>query len=148
MQADARDGLGNPSQGTGLFAMGLNRDRRKPHGPLLQGNWRLEHLFALKQALDAFDFVGTQLAERDREIELQLRSLKLHDGEPANGKKHGRVRNASMFDLRTQLFQMCGVDLHHIDGIDVNKFLTRRPSSTNPWRLQSSMSTGLEWRPR
>src|SRR5487761_2314004 len=27
----------------------------------LQGNWRAEHLFALKQALNAFDFIGTQL---------------------------------------------------------------------------------------
>jgi hypothetical protein len=26
----------------------------------LQGNWRAEHLFALKQALDAFDFVGSK----------------------------------------------------------------------------------------
>ena len=32
----------------------------------LQGNWRAEHLFALKQALDAFDFIGTQLAECDQ----------------------------------------------------------------------------------
>lgn len=29
----------------------------------LQGNWRAEHLFALRQAPGAFDFVGTQLAE-------------------------------------------------------------------------------------
>ena len=35
----------------------------------LQGNWRPEHLFALKQALVAFDFVGTQLVEVDHEIE-------------------------------------------------------------------------------
>jgi hypothetical protein len=41
----------------------------------LQGNWRAEHLFALKQALDAFDFIGKRLAERDREIEQQLQSL-------------------------------------------------------------------------
>ena len=32
----------------------------------LQGNWRTEHLFALKQALAAFDFIGTQLAECDQ----------------------------------------------------------------------------------
>jgi transposase len=60
----------------------------------LQGNWRAEHLFALKQALDAFDFVGTQLAECDTEIELQLQRLQVHDGEPAKGKKRGRARNA------------------------------------------------------
>ena len=34
----------------------------------LHGNWRAEHLFALKQALALFDFIGTQLAGCDREI--------------------------------------------------------------------------------
>ena len=71
----------------------------------LHGNWRAEHLFALKQALGAFDFVGTQLADCDREIEQQLQSLQAHDGEPAKGKKRGRARNAPKFDLRTQLFK-------------------------------------------
>ena len=90
----------------------------------LQGNWRAEHLFALKQALAAFDFVGTQLAECDREIEAQLKSLQVHDGEPAKDKKRGgRSRNAPKFDLRTQLFKMCGVDLTRIDSIDVTTAL-------------------------
>ena len=89
----------------------------------LQGNWRAEHLFALKQALDAFDFVATQLAECDREIEQQLLSLQVHDGDPAKGKKRGRARNAPKFDLRTQLFRMCGVDLTRIDGVDVTTAL-------------------------
>ena len=89
----------------------------------LQGNWRGEHLFALKQALAMFDFIGTQLAECDREIEGQLQSLQAHDGEPAQGKKRGRSRNAPKFDLRTQLFKMCGVDLTRIDGIDVTTAL-------------------------
>jgi hypothetical protein len=84
----------------------------------LQGNWRAEHLFALKQALGAFDFVGTQLAECDTEIELQLQRLQVH-----GGKKRGRARNAPKFDLRTQLFQMCGVDLTRIDGVDVTTAL-------------------------
>jgi len=89
----------------------------------LEGNWRAEHLFALKQALDAFDFIGTQLAECDQAIEAQLRHLQTHDGEPAKGKKRGRARNAPKFDLRTQLFKMCGVDLTRIDGIDVTTAL-------------------------
>ena len=89
----------------------------------LQGNWRAEHLFALKQALGAFDFVGTQLAECDAEIELQLQRLQAHEGEPAKGKKRGRARNAPKFDLRTQLFRMCGVDLTRIDGVDVTTAL-------------------------
>jgi transposase len=89
----------------------------------LQGNWRAEHLFALKQALQAFDFVGTQLVECDCEIEAQLQSLQAHQGEPAKGKKRSRARNAPKFDLRGQLFKMCGVDLTRIDGIDVTTAL-------------------------
>lgn len=89
----------------------------------LQGNWRIEHLFALRQALAMFDFVGVQLGECDREIEQQLQSLRVRDGEPAKGKHRSHPRNAPKFDLRTQLFQMCGVDLTRIDGIDVTTAL-------------------------
>jgi transposase len=89
----------------------------------LQGNWRTEHLFALKQALDAFDFIGSQVTDCDREIEAQLDDLQIHDGTPAKGKKRSRARNAPKFDLRTQLFRMCGVDLTRIDGVDVTTAL-------------------------
>ena len=89
----------------------------------LQGSWRAEHLFALKQALDAFDFCGTQLAECDAQVQAQLQALHVREDEPAKGKKRGRARNAPKFDLRTQLFQMCGVDLTRIDGIDVTTAL-------------------------
>jgi transposase len=65
----------------------------------LQGNWRTEHLFALKQALDAFDFIGTQLAECDLAVEQQLQNLQAHAGEPAKGKKRGRARNAPKFAM-------------------------------------------------
>lgn len=89
----------------------------------LQGNWRAEHVFALKQALNMFDFIGTQLTECDAAIEQQLQSMHAHDGEPGEGRKRGRTRNAPRFDLRTQLFKMCGVDLTRIDGIDVTTAL-------------------------
>ena len=89
----------------------------------LHGNWRVEHLFALKQALALFDFIGTQLSECDREIEAQLERLHVHDGSPAKGKKRSHARNAPKFDLREHLFKMCGVDLTRIDGIDVTTAL-------------------------
>jgi transposase len=90
----------------------------------LQGNWRPEHLFALKQALALFDFYGTQVSECDRAIEAQLHSLRVHEGSPAKDKKRGgRSRNAPGFDLRARLFGMCGVDLTRIDGINVTTAL-------------------------
>jgi len=89
----------------------------------LQGTWRAEHLFALRQALDAFDFCGRQLQQCDEEIEAQLSRLHITAVEPDRGKKRSKARNAPKFDLRTRLFQMCGVDLTRIDGIDVTTAL-------------------------
>lgn len=90
----------------------------------LCGNWRAEHLFALKQALDMFDFLGMQLGECDAAIELQLRTMAIHDGTPGKGPSRGKGRNAPKFDLRTQLYKVCGVDLTRINGIDVTTALT------------------------
>lgn len=89
----------------------------------LQGNWRGEHLFALRQALAGFDFVGTQVEECDREIEGQLGRLQTHDRALEKSKKRGRTRNSPKFDLRKRLFEMCGVDLTRIDGIEVTTAL-------------------------
>ena len=117
--AGERDG-----QVLGAMKNGRIRASSEEVAKSLQGNWRAEHLFALKQAVDAFDFIGTQLLECDREIEAQLQNLHVHDGEPAKGKRRGRTRNAPKFDLRVQLFKMCGVDLTRIDGIDVTTALS------------------------
>lgn len=83
----------------------------------LHGNWRAEHLFALKQALAGFDFCVSQLAECDTETQRVLEELHVHEGSPAKGKKRSRSRNAPKFDVREHLFKVCGVDLTRIDGI-------------------------------
>ena len=87
----------------------------------LEGTWRQEHLFALRQALARFDSYGTLLAECDRELERMLAELARHDGDP--GKPRGRQKNAPRFDVRVSLFRMCGVDLTRIDGIDTTTAL-------------------------
>ena len=89
----------------------------------LQGNWRAEHLFSLRQALDAFDFCGTQMQQCDDEIEAQLQRLHITEVKPDKGKQRSKSRNAPKFDLRTRLYQMCGVDLTRIDGINVTTAL-------------------------
>lgn len=89
----------------------------------LLGNWRAEHLFALKQALAGFDFCVAQLAECDTESERVLSELHAYEGKPTKGKKRSRARNAPKFDVREHLFKVCGVDLTRIDGIDVSTAL-------------------------
>ncbi len=99
----------------GMLLRNQGRHMQHMHKALTQMNIQLTNVLA--------DIVGTQLAECAAQIEQQMQSLKVQDGEPAKGKKRGRARNAPKFDLRTQLFQMCGVDLTRIDGIDVTTAL-------------------------
>jgi transposase len=89
----------------------------------LQGTWRAEHLFALKQALGRFDFCAGQLAECESEIESVMAQLHVHSQEPGKGKKRSKAKNAPKFDVREHLFKMCGVDLTKINGIDVSTAL-------------------------
>jgi transposase len=90
----------------------------------LLGNWRTEHVFALKQALAAFDFCLSQLAECDTEVERALQLLHVHEGSAGAHKRRSRSRNAPKFDVREHLFKICGVDLTRIDGIDVTTAMT------------------------
>jgi transposase len=86
----------------------------------LQGSWREEHLFALKQAVALYDAYAEQLSECDRQLEKMLAALARHEGQPGPPKRRGgRAKNAPQCDMHTYLFQLCGVDLTRIDGIDV-----------------------------
>jgi transposase len=90
----------------------------------LQGTWRAEHIFALRQALARYDFCREQLAECEHEIEQIMQQLHVCAGTPGKGKKRSKAKNAPTFDVREQLFKMCGVDVTRIDGIDVSTALT------------------------
>jgi transposase len=83
----------------------------------LHGNFRPEHLFSLKQAVDLYEFYQGQIAECDRQILHQLASF---DTAEASGNGPGATRPAS---LEEALQRMSGVDLTRIDGIDSNNAL-------------------------
>lgn len=86
----------------------------------LQGNWREEHLFALKQAVALYDAYAVQLLECDQQLEKMLKDLARNDLKADKPKRRGgKPKNAPNFDARTLLLPMCGVDLTRIDGIDV-----------------------------
>jgi len=90
----------------------------------LQGNYRLEHLFVLKQALEQYDFYDRQIRECDAEIEAKYASLPPaeHDGDdvppPPRPSRQKPRKNQAHFDLATALYRTVGVDLTAIDGID------------------------------
>ncbi|KLU24028.1 transposase [Caballeronia mineralivorans PML1(12)] len=91
----------------------------------LRGNWREEHLFVLAQSVELFDAYSQALQRCDVQLESMLRTLSRTQAEPGPSKRRriSKVKNAPKFDVRTYLFQICGVDLTAIDGIDVSTAL-------------------------
>ena len=92
----------------------------------LEGNFRADHLFALQQAVALYDAYQAQLVTCDQRIEQYLTSLERVTEEapppppkPRQSPKHNQPR----FDARTYLYQMTGVDLTRIDGIEAGSAL-------------------------
>jgi len=90
----------------------------------LTGDYRQEHLFALRQAVELYDFYQQKIAECDQEIERHLAVFEskadpadLRD-KPVKKNKRGRRKNESWIDLRAHLYRITGVDLTRIDGFD------------------------------
>jgi transposase len=105
-----------------------HRDRRCKHdqatiAKALEGHWRAEHLFALQQALEQYEFLQQQLRACETQIEGCLQTLVTHvevkppQPTPAR-QRRARPRQAPSFDVHGYLHAMTGVDLTQIDGID------------------------------
>jgi hypothetical protein len=88
----------------------------------LQGTWRPEHLFELRQAYDLYQFHHRQITDCDAQIQAELAKFTNRAGEKRRThrpRKYGRKNNDVRFDATDLLFRALGVDLTLIEGIDV-----------------------------
>lgn len=91
----------------------------------LQGDYRSEHLFALRQALELYDFYRTKIDECDRQIKKHLESLQTHSTydasktPPADKPRKGQAKG----NFRADLYRVCGIDLPAVDGFGINTVL-------------------------
>jgi transposase len=86
----------------------------------LQGTWRQEHMFALEQAGARYDFVQEQIIACDQKIEACLKAFETKaEIEDVSKRPRRRQGNTPDFDGWAYLYQMTGVNLTQIDGIDV-----------------------------
>jgi len=102
----------------------------------LQGNFRPEHLFSLKQAVDLYEFYQGQIGECDRQILNQLSSF---DGPDASG-------NGPAESLDEALQRMTGVDLTQIDGINSNsalKIISEIGTDMSRWKSAKHFASWL-----
>jgi transposase len=85
----------------------------------LIGNYRPEHVFALRQALELYDFHQAKVAECDVEIEAVLRGLneqRVTPEAPLPAVRHAKGQNEPAFDVRPALYTLLGADLSQIHG--------------------------------
>ena len=104
------------------------RDERCHHtaaeiAKALVGTWREEHLLALRQAVELYEFYHGKIVECDRAIEAYTKSLPRRGGGPPAvprpPTRKRRKENTPTFDARQRLIELLGVDLTAIEGIDV-----------------------------
>jgi transposase len=92
----------------------------------LEGTWRPEHLFELRQARELYRFHHRQITECDQQVEAELATFANRAAEKTRtGKQRtrGRKNNDVRFEATGPLFQALGVDLTKIEGINVGTAL-------------------------
>ena len=107
----------------------------------LQGNYKLEHLFVLKQALAQYDFYLQQIQECDAKMESMYATLPPTNPEdrvspPPKPKGGKRRKNQAHFDLATSLYHTVGIDLTAVDGLDaltVQSIITEIGIEVSAW---------------
>ena len=90
----------------------------------LEGNWRGELLFVLRQHLELYRLYQEKITDCDRQLRNHLESLGTKvdpQMQPLGPRPKGKkiARNAPEFDLRSELYRISGIDWSQINGIDV-----------------------------
>lgn len=89
----------------------------------LVGDYRWEHLFTLRQSLEAYRHYQSLVAACDQEIEKYLKELgsKIDMEQhplPPPARGHKPRKNEFRFDMRRELYRILGVDLTAVPGLD------------------------------
>jgi len=89
----------------------------------LEGNWRAELVFVLRQELESYQTFQTKIAECDQQLHRLYQTMeakadpKLLPRVPRDKRAHGNIPTG--LDLREELYRATGVDLTAVDAINV-----------------------------
>jgi hypothetical protein len=116
----------------------------------LQGNYEPQHLFALKQAVELWDFYQHERSACDQEIVQCLQ--RLHSAMDVDShpipppRTYRKRRNSPGFDCRSEIYRILGVDLTQIDGISESSALTilsEIGTDMSPWKTEKHFASWL-----
>ena len=119
----------------------------------LEGNYKREHLFALKQSLELYDFYDQQLKDCDTELEALYQEFDIPDEPgtpPPDPRKRKRRKNQPHFDLAQSLYCITGVDLTAVDGLEamtVQDILSEIGTDMSPWPTAKHFASWLRLSP-
>ena len=101
----------------------------------MEGNWRSEHILALKQRLSLYRIYREQINDCDEEIEKLVAACEpkvdpedkpLPEDRKQKQRRRKKKSGSPDFDMRTEAYKLFGVDL------------TQIPDDTSPHALQRS----------
>ena len=115
----------------------------------LVGNYREEHLFALRQAVDLYETYQAKIADCDQAIIKQVQKQpNSSDDDPPTAAKQvpARDRIRDGVDVRDLLFKKSGVDLFAIPGLAADTLLTLASEvgfDMTPWKTEKHFASWL-----
>lgn len=115
----------------------------------LVGNYREEHLFALRQAVDLYETYQKKIADCDQAIIKQLeKQPNVSDDEPppADKQTQARDRIRAEVDVRDVLYHKSGVDLFAIPGLAADTLLVLASEigfDLTPWKTEKHFASWL-----
>lgn len=105
----------------------------------LEGHYKPEQVFILKQAVELYDFYDRQVVACDAELEKMYRAFEPPEEPPTpppTPRTQKRRKNQANFDLAAALYRLNGIDLTRIDGLDattIQKVLSETGTDMSRW---------------
>ena len=113
----------------------------------LEGHYREEHIFSLRQSVELYDTYQNKIIDCDRAIQAQLDKMDTKgDKKDLPPAKKSKSKNTPKFDVRGELYQITGVDLTRIDGLNessILKILSETGSDISSWPTEKHFCSWL-----
>jgi transposase len=114
----------------------------------LVGNYREEHVFALTQAVELYEFYQTKIKDCERAIAhfLNTQPQQRDDEPPKSQNIPPQRRIRAGIDLRSRFFKLTGVDLFSIPGLAADTLLTILAEvgfDMTPWPTEKHFASWL-----
>jgi transposase len=115
----------------------------------LEGNWRPELVFVLRQEVEMYDTYQWRITECDQQLQKHLASFantvspQSPEAEPSGKKKAKPTKNAPRFNLGSELQRITGVDLTRIDVMVAQTLLSEVGLDMSRWNTEAHFSSWL-----